>query len=278
MIRFALIVALAFGGGLAAGLAVMKHRMDAELAEARLALSAVESAHAALERESGPVFQRAENLERKYAAQLRLLDTLYGELAELRRVADVAVDTGPAVEEADARAALIPEAEAEAGAADPVPAGEEADASAAERRERAADWRRRMGERFRENVLDTLEDEMALAGTPEAQARILALAEYTEAMFALRQAMRDADTPEAQEAVRAAMRENMGAVREIMDEQRSAMLRDVAREFGVPRERQRDFLRTMRETLDTPFFNPQRGFAGGRERGGGGRGGWDRSR
>lgn len=143
------------------------------------------------------------------------------------------------------------------------------------RDERRAQWEQQRQEgvqRFRENVYSNFADAANAETDPVARERLTTMAEYSEQMFDLREQMRNAQTDEDQEALRAQMGEVVSNLRQMNREQQDYMLGSLAQQYGVQSIQQQQFLEDVRSTVSSPFFE-MGGRRGGGVGGGGVRGG-----
>ena len=150
------------------------------------------------------------------------------------------------------------------------------DAALQQMQARRQEWQQRReqwGTEMRERTTAFFEESLANSTDPVEQERLLAMEEYMGVMMDLRGQMRDAETEEEEDALRAAMEENGVAMRELVDEQQQYMLGKVAEDFGIKKPgQQRKLAEAMQQTMESPFFWGGRMFGGGWG-GPGGRGG-----
>jgi hypothetical protein len=127
---------------------------------------------------------------------------------------------------------------------------------------------------MREHIRTMLDDRRARSTDPAEQERIAALMEYTDYLSGLRQQMRNAETEEERDDLRAEFFTAIQDVRQIMEQQRQSAFTGLASRYGITDTRQQErFLRDMRQILDDPLMGG--GFGGrgfGRSGGGPGRG------
>ncbi len=92
---------------------------------------------------------------------------------------------------------------------------------------------------------------------PEVQADLTTLAGYVEQIAALRDAMRNAATPEERDALRQQMRALTREAQQWLRSEQAAVLAQVAGQYGInDPAQQRRFQRDLQQTLTHPLFQP----------------------
>lgn len=149
-----------------------------------------------------------------------------------------------------------------------------------ERRDRwegAGDWgsmtpeerearRQEFAARARQRIDEMTAAEMAKTSDAAAQQRLAALNEQLNYMMDLTQSMREAQTEEERQVLRDSMAQARDTIRELSEQQQDYMLRQLASQFGITSPAVQDqFIASLRETQDAPFFQGPRAFT---------RGGW----
>ncbi len=147
---------------------------------------------------------------------------------------------------------------------------------------RAQEWEERR-ERFREfagqmrqGVRVYLDEEMQRTKDPVTRDRLAAMGEYSDYLFDLRSQMHQAETDEERDALREDMHTAWGEAGELMQAQREHMVQQFAESQGInDPTKQEQFAQSMREMMQSPFFqrNPMMGGGGPGMGGGPGRGG-----
>ncbi len=127
------------------------------------------------------------------------------------------------------------------------------------RRTRMREW---MDQR-RESVYAFMDVEMERAEDETARARITSLQEYYEFTVEVMRDLRNAQSDEEREALRASLADAMETSRELLNEQQDHMLRRIASEHGITSSEDQDrFVASFRETMSSPFFRAQGGMMG----------------
>jgi hypothetical protein len=248
--------------GLAVGAALTARAYTTRLDAARTELAAARQAEATLRRE-------ARDLQAVATATQDQLRALEDRMARLDARAQTAAPAKPQhwpEPPVDASANLPGPAEAAPEAA-PAPQddapGQDETAEREAREARRAEFR----QRFQERVDTFFEEQYARARTAEEQERIALMQEYSQYAMDLRGAMRDAETDEEREALAEQFRDTWTALRGLRDEQRAAMLREVAADFGLTGADQQAFTDAMLQLQESPFFNTRAAMGGGGGRG-----------
>lgn len=139
-----------------------------------------------------------------------------------------------------------------------------------EREQRGAEMRQRM-EEFMANEIQNAPDKIT-------QDRLASMNEYSRSMMDMFQQMRDAETDEDRDAIRAQLQETGSAARELVREHQDYLMRQSLVQSGVTdAQAQEAAMQSLRQTMEGPFFRgPMAGMGGWGGRGGdsGGRGEW----
>lgn len=259
----AVIIALLIG--LVAGMGVISSRSESELAELRAARDQAAAAAARLQAELDMKDRRVQTLEAENSSQggrIEALERQTLQAATSEPMADAQEEVPPMEE--------LPEA-AEPDFPIPLPDAPGADEQRDEEDEdnpwRNPEWRAQMRENFRQGVNTFLSDRMTQSQDPAEQQRLAALAEYTDYMFDLRGQMRDAESPEAREALEQEYETAMSEVRRVVDEQQRSMIMNMAESYGITTpQRQEAFVQSVRNLMEDPLLRSTRfmtGFRGG---------------
>lgn len=143
---------------------------------------------------------------------------------------------------------------------------DEKDGKKKDRRDRG-NWEER-AQQFREGMDQFYDDALAQGGPPEVQERLEALRDYSHQMMDLRQQMRQASDPAAQDALRQQSDDLRQQMKPLIKDQQDYMLRQAAEASGVTDQRtQNQLVNHVRDTVKSPFFTMSGG-RGGRGPGG----------
>lgn len=138
----------------------------------------------------------------------------------------------------------------------------------AEREARMQQWReereQRMAE-FRDRMRTFMDEQIQGAPDKATQDRLATMQAYSENMMELFQQMRDAQTDEERDAIRAQLEETGTAARELVREHQDYLLRESLRQNGVSDPKaQEAIMQSLRQTMEGPFFRgPMAGWGGG---------------
>lgn len=259
------VVSLALGA--AAGMAMMQWRISPEMvALARQRDAARQELHQA-QNDAALLQSRITRLERENEAYADQINGLYERLAALEAGDGAAAPDTAALWGIPEKAWT--EKEEERPARQRPPLADRRDASEGENvtqdGERWREFQQRRQEfatRFYERVEGFLNNALAQTTDPDSQERLYAMSEYARYMHDLRQEQMRAETEEQREALREEMRTAAREIARLVEDQQRQMLRDVAINFGLSdRATQREFVRVMQQTLQSPFFQPGAGMA-----------------
>lgn len=259
--RTVIAVVIALLIGLVAGMGVISSRSESELAAVRAARDQAESAAARLRDELAGKERRVQALEAENSSRGDRLETLERQSAHTTtpgRTADAKEDVPPLSEEAALDFPFpLPDA----------PAAEKQQNEEEENPWRNPQWRAQMRENFRQGVNSFLTDRMTQSQDPAEQQRLAALAEYTDYMMDLRGQMRDAETPEAREALEQEYESAISEVHRVVDEQQRSMIAHMAESYGITTPQQQEaFIQSVRNLMEDPLLRSTRfmtGFRGG---------------
>lgn len=262
--RTLIAVVIALLTGLVAGMGVISYRADSELAALRAERDQAQAAAARLQAEIDSRNRRVEALEAQNAAQNGQLNAL-----ERQSTRNAAADTGPSARgdvplpgEAPPPLPFLPD----------TPAAEDGDSERDERNPwRDPERREEMRENFRQGVNEFLTDRIAQSRDATEQQRLAALAEYADYMFDLRGQIRDAETPEAREALEQEYENASSEARRVADDQQRGMIVRMAESYGISSPQQQEaFVQSVKEFMDDPLLRSTRFMTGSR-------GGWGRA-
>jgi uncharacterized membrane-anchored protein YhcB (DUF1043 family) len=237
--------------GAVGGMSVMNQSLAPELAKAETEAARIAHEYERYRKETEPKLAQVAMLDEEVAASTEQINELYEEIGQLRLSRDSM--TAALVEDELADDALAAD---ETDSSAPEDADDEEEEGRRNRDPEAEAARREAAERFRQGVFDFYDAELQRATDPESQQRILALSEQTAAAMELRQKMRDAATEEEQELLREQHREHLREVDRLMQAQQAQLLRDVADRFKIKGPQRQAFVRSMRRTLESPYFSP----------------------
>lgn len=281
MIRYIILTIAGLAAGIAAGMAMMQWQVAPQMTELARQRDAFRHELQQVKTQSTAPQARIERLERENESYAAQVDELYERIAALESGGlTTAPDAASALwgafedawtEEEDAvRAAPPPRLERSRGdrtelQTRQVSAEGEADAAA---QERAAEYRQRRAEataRYYERVDQFLAAALAQSSDPASQERLQNMSEYARHLHDLRQEQMNAQTDAERDALREEMQAASREMARLVQDQQRHMLRDVAANFGIAdRPSQREFYNVMRETLQSPFFQPGAIPSGGR--------------
>jgi len=272
MQRSILIIVVA-GLTLVVALGWMYHRTsdaaDQRAAEYDQTLNAIESQLAEVTAETEHLQEVIENLEEENQ-RLR------------RRLADAETASARRQQDAEGREALASVFEgflsslADSGAhLESINERDGDDEGSAEREARRQQWEERRSDFMataRENMNAMLDESAANADTLDEQERLVALKENLNHMMNLYSEARQIENEQDREAYRDAIQQTRRNIRDLVNEQQSDMLRDVAEQHGITDpEQQQAFLDAMEEAQRSPYFSSpmlSQGVGGGGRRGG----------
>ncbi len=242
----------------------------AALAKERDALKASEKAlHGevdAAKSEAESLAREKRQLEDRLASAKKAEPGTVESLEAVGEPTDATLDSG-AQQEADASAADRDRR----GGGDP----NETDA---EREARIAQWRQereQRGAEMRDRLRTFMDEQIQNAPDKATQDRLASISAYSETMMDLFQQMRDAQTDEDRDAIRAQLQENGTVARQLVKEQQDFMMRDSLRQSGVTDPKAQDAaMQSLRQTMEGPFFRGPLAWGGGGGPGGPGGGGF----
>jgi len=278
--RILIAVIIALPVGAVAGTYYANQQAGTQLAALEEQRDKLKSDQDALKQAAEEAAARAEALERE---KRQLQD-------QLASVAKPDTGVEEAMEAVDApQDALLGDAspEGDASAGEEGRGGRDGDENDPERAARMEEWRQereQRGAEMRQRIEEFMANEMQNATDKATQDRLAAMNEYSQGMMDLFQQMRDAQTDEERDAIRAQLQENGNAARELVREHQDHLMRQSLAQSGITDPKAQDAaMQSLRQTMEGPFFRgPMAAGMGGGWGGdrGGGPGGWggDRGR
>jgi hypothetical protein len=249
--------------GIVAGAGGMHQWLMPQILELDFALGESNRALAAFQSDGGGGARLA-RLEAERKGYEQTLSDLRSEVDSLQNTAEVA----PATSEA----ALIEEPvdAATNESADPPP----------DRGRRGSPWdrggtpeerdarRQEFVTRMQDNLTDFFTGELEKSNTPEVQERLIALETTVHDMMDIRRQMRDVETDEERDALRASFGDTMDTARGIMKDQQRDMINAIAGQFNISsRADKAAFQQAVQAAVESPFFSDNPGallWGGGR--------------
>ena len=274
-------IVLAVAVGAAAGAVVVQARLNPQLTELGQAVDRLQGDLAETQTTLAAESQRKRYLEQENQALVDQVDAL----ESMMQMARFDEPQGPGLEEIDPEAMFNmgdgPPSDAAMGPWQRGGGDDDEDATDEERAERRREAReqraergREMQERLQNRMDDFFEREYMAAPDRDSQERIVLMQEYAHYMAELGEAMRTAQDRDQRREVGQEMREAFGNMRQLMNQQQDAMLRNLATSFDISDPSQQEaFVAQMREVQNSPFFRPERLMMGGGGPGGGRGGG-----
>lgn len=254
--RVAIAVAVALIIGLVAGMGIISYRADAQLAAVRADRDAAQSLAARLQEDLKIQERRCQTLESENAARDTRLKTLEAAPAHA---------APPELEPNAAPDEFLEEAPQNQPG--PRPGAPEDDQRRPGDNEenpwRDPERRAQMRENFRQGVNAFLSDRISQSPDPAEQQRLAALAEYSDYLIDLRSQMRDAETPEARDALEQEYETALSEVRQVVDEQQRSMIVNMAQSYGITTTEQQDaFVESVNNLMDDPLLRSTRMLTG----------------
>jgi hypothetical protein len=269
----AVVGVIAFAIGAAVGVAVVYGKLD----EARTERDALASECGELRTEMSRLAQAREDALVKADRALAKVDDYKERAAMEPVVAEAALKRAETPEEA------LPELDDEpqdddGGRRDRGRRGRDDDGNPQtvplEQAMRRAEMRERF-EGMRETAYLALDEAIAKSSDSAEQQRLAALADTSATMMELFGQMREAQTDEERDALRAAIGETHQSQRALLDEQRDYKTRKILGEYGVSsNQKQNEFMSALEQLRSDPVLSSPMlgGWGGGPGRGGRGRG------
>ncbi len=252
--------------GIVVGAGGMHQWLMPQVLELDLALGESNRALASLQSDGGDG-ARLVRLEAERKDYAQTLSDLRSEVDSLKNAVDVApaaVEVALIEDQADA---------APSKSADPPP----------ERGRRGSPWdrggtpeerdarRQEFVTRMQDNLTDFFTGELEKSNTPAVQERLIALETTVHDMMDIRRQMRDVETDEERDALRASFGDTMDTARGIMKDQQRDMINAIAGQFNISSDADKAaFQRAVQTAVESPFFsdNPGALLWGGGRRGG----------
>lgn len=266
--RILIAVVIALSLGALAGRVYAVRETGPQLAALTKELDALKSSEKALHGEVDAAKSEAESLAREKRQ-------LEDRLASARKAEPGSAESLEAVgEPTDATLDSGVQQEADASAANrDRRGGDNPDETDAEREARIAQMRQereQRGAEMRDRLRTFMDEQIQNAPDKATQDRLASINAYSETMMDLFQQMREAQTDEERDALRAQLQENGTVARQLVKEQQDFMMRESLRQSGVSDPKAQDAaMQSLRQTMEGPFFRGPLAWGGG----GGGPGG-----
>ncbi|MDZ4861653.1 MAG: hypothetical protein SGI88_21990 [Candidatus Hydrogenedentes bacterium] len=275
MARILITLIIALPVGAVAGMFYANQNAGMQLAQLQADRDALKASQSDLKEQEEKAREQVEALEReKRHLEDQLASASKPKTSPMAELEEVAAPGDTLLGDAS------PEGDASVGdGRDRVGDGDENDP---ERQARMEEWRQereQRGAEMRQRMDEFMANEIQNAPDKATQDRLAAMNDYSQGMMDLFQQMRDAETDEERDAIRAQLQENGTAARELVREHQDQLMRQSLTQSGVTDASAQDAaMQSLRQTMEGPFFRgPMAGMGGwGGDRGGGdrGRGDW----